>query len=285
MTSDARHNALLAAGIVSGTMLLIGFLTTIINTATAGEAAGALGSVLGGGIGAVGAALAVALTLRGERTEERRKQQEREIQQINAVIAGIAFNLEVLLHLAHDYLLPHREQSYAVYKAYHEAAGDADRAKQLVASLSNYPALNTKCPEISFFECDFWKELPFIVEKDPEILKQSGWLISFAKEIRNHIAQRNGIIDDTISLLQQESGLPFPVFGSMVQRHASIGNAECVTALQLFKKLLDMAKSLQSLDDKAKKVTPPPPLHGVITKLEEIADTLNARQPGPPGFP
>jgi Na+/serine symporter len=116
MTSDARHNALLALGIVFGTALLIGFLSTIINTATAGEAAGALGSVFGGAIGAVGAALAVALSLRGERIEERRKQQEREIQQINAVIVGIGFNLEVLLQLPHDYLLPHREQSYEVFK-------------------------------------------------------------------------------------------------------------------------------------------------------------------------
>ena len=145
--------------------------------------------------------------------------------------------------------------------------------------------MNTKCPEISFFECDFWKELPFIVEKDPEILKQSGWLTSFAKELRNHIAQRNSMLDYTMSLLHQDGGLRFPVFGSIVQRHASIANAECMTTLQLFEKLLDIAKSLQSLDERAKKVTPPAPLQGVIAKLEEVAITLGARQPGPPEFP
>jgi hypothetical protein len=112
-----------------------------------------------------------------------------------------------------------------------------------VASLNEYPALNTKCPEISFFECDFWKDLPFIVEKNPEILKKSGWLMSFAKEIRNNIAQRNGIIDDRVALSHQESGLNFRVFGSMVQKHASIANAECMTALQLFITLLDIVSA------------------------------------------
>jgi hypothetical protein len=106
--------------------------------------------------------------------------------------------------------------------------------------------------------------------------------MSFAKEIGNHIGERNGIIDYTVRLLHQEGGLRFPVFGSIVQRHASIANAECMTAFQLLQKLLEMAKSLQSLDDKAVKVTPPPTWQGVMTKLEEIADTLHARQPGPP---
>ena len=269
MKADPRQNLLLAIAIVVGTPLLIGFLTVLVNSNTS-EAAGALGSVLGGVIGAVGAALAVALTLRGERTEERRKQQEREIEQINAVIAGVAFNIEILLHIVHDYVLPHHNESHAVYKAYREVKGDIERAKRFVASLNDYPALNTKCPEIHFFECDFWKELPFIVEKDAEILKQSGWLLSLAKEMINHIRQRNYNIDAAIQLMNQHDGLRFPVAGSIVQRHTSIANAECATAWQLFTKLLDMAKSLQGVNDRARKLIPPPPLQGVMTKLEEI---------------
>src|SRR6266851_4126417 len=70
MMSDARQNRPLALGIIIATPLLIGFLTAVVNSKP-GEIAGALGSVLGGVIGAGGAALAVALTLLGERAEEK----------------------------------------------------------------------------------------------------------------------------------------------------------------------------------------------------------------------
>jgi hypothetical protein len=77
MKSDARYNLLIGLGLAFGTGLLIAFLTTIIN-AHPGEAAGALGSVVGGGVGAGGAALAVLLTFSRERAEERRKEEERQ---------------------------------------------------------------------------------------------------------------------------------------------------------------------------------------------------------------
>jgi len=139
--SPARQNRLLALALIVGVPLLISFLTALLNSKS-GEVAAALGSVLGGVIGAGGAALAVALALLGERGEERRKQQEREIQQINAVIAGIAFNLEALLHLAHDYILPHYEESHAVYQSYCKTEGDIARARQLIASINDHPPLN-----------------------------------------------------------------------------------------------------------------------------------------------
>ena|SRR5215472_9860296 len=113
--SDARKNRLLALAIIVAVPLLIGFVTALVNSKP-GEIVGALGSVIGGVIGAGGAALAVALTLLGERSEERRRQQEREIQQINAVIAGVVFNIEVLLHVVYDHVLPHYEQSRGAYK-------------------------------------------------------------------------------------------------------------------------------------------------------------------------
>lgn len=90
LKADTRQNLFLAIGIAVGIPAVIGFLTVLIGS-SAGEIAGALGSVLGGIIGAGGAGLAVALTLSGERDEEKRKDEERQIQQINGVIAGIGF--------------------------------------------------------------------------------------------------------------------------------------------------------------------------------------------------
>jgi hypothetical protein len=268
--SNARQNRLLALGIIVAVPLLIGFVTALVNSKS-GEIVGALGSVIGGVIGAGGAALAVALTLLGERREERRRQEEREIQQINAVLAGVVFNIELLLHIVYDHTLPHFEQSHAAYKAFLDVQGDTDRAKRFLASLNGYPALNTRCPEIVFFECNFWEKLPFIVEQEPEVLKQSGWLVNLAAEMIDHIRQRNSNIYATITLMnQQEGSLGFYVVGTIVQRHASIANAECAASLQLFNKLIEMTESLQRLDERTKKVTLPTPLEGAIRRLKEI---------------
>jgi hypothetical protein len=43
------------------------------------------------------------------------------------------------------------------------------------------------CPEMRFVEWDFFRELPFLIEKDPELLKQAGWLLRLAREINKTI--------------------------------------------------------------------------------------------------
>jgi hypothetical protein len=106
------------------------------------------------------------------------EKQNRELQQINGVIAGIAFNIETLLHLVMQNILPHYRQSHAAYKAlYAVPPDDGESMARFAISLHQYPALMMTCPELHFIECDFWKEIPFIIEKDPELIKQSGWLI------------------------------------------------------------------------------------------------------------
>jgi hypothetical protein len=65
-----RAKVLIAIALVGGAIIILGFLTAL-GFSTAGEVAGALGSVIGGTIGAGGAALAVYLTLLGQRDEDR----------------------------------------------------------------------------------------------------------------------------------------------------------------------------------------------------------------------
>ncbi len=277
MTSDARHNTLLGVGIIFGTGLLIGFLTTLINSKT-GEAAGALGSVLGGVTGAVGAALAVALTLSGERAEERRQKQEKEIRQINAVIAGIGFNIEILLHIVTQNILPHYTQSHIAYKALQGTKGDVDRMTEFANSLHTYHALIMTCPELYFIEFDFWRELLFIVERDANVLKQSGWLVAGAHQIKNLTLQRNRNIEFDLHLRNQQGGkLNYYALESMLQRHVTIANAECITAGKLFYVLRDMAKKLERINDQAQgqKLILPPGLDDAMKELKQILDLIN----------
>jgi hypothetical protein len=278
MTPDARYNLLVGLGLAVGTALFIAFLTTIIN-AHAGEAAGALGSIVGGGVGAGGAALAVLLAFSRERAEERRKDEERQIRQINAVIAGIAFNIEMLLHIVVPNILPHHKLSYSAYLGLQSAKGDDDRMNSFFSRV-----LFMTCPELYFIEFDFWRELLFIVERDANLLNQSGWLTALARQIQSQTLQRNQNIDHGTRLTDQQGGkLSYYVLENILQRHVSIANAECITAWSLFKVLLEMAHSLEVINDKekGKKLIRPAGLDAAMKELKQIVDQVG----GPPFTP
>src|SRR6266403_4273387 len=114
-----------------------------------------------------------------------REKLEKEVSQINIAISGISYNIEVLLHVVSDYIIPHYDESHIVFAALEEAQEDRQKLQQLATSFSspNYPALRKTCPELVFIEWDFFKEVPFIVEKDPELLKNTGWVRSQSHEI------------------------------------------------------------------------------------------------------
>jgi hypothetical protein len=40
-----------------------------------------------------------------------------------------------------------------------------------------------RCPDPYFIEVELFKEIPFIVAKDPNLLKLSGWILTFANGI------------------------------------------------------------------------------------------------------
>jgi hypothetical protein len=95
MDDDSKNNILLGAGIVVGTIFIIIFGVNLLNTKSAGEIAGAVGSVLGGTIGAVGAAVAVALTLRGQRTEETQMVSDAVYREVTAFTTYILSNIDL----------------------------------------------------------------------------------------------------------------------------------------------------------------------------------------------
>jgi hypothetical protein len=213
------------------------------------------------------------------------EEQYREVQQINGVIASIGFNVETLLHLVMQNILPHQRQSHAAYNALLSLRGDDERIKRFAISLHQYPALMMTCPDMHFIECDFWKELPFIIEKDSELVKQSGWLISHVREIQNVTTQRNKI-DAARELASKQGGaLSYYVLDSVLQVQASVSNAECVTALEFFRTLLTMAKNLELINSKYKiqgkksRLIPPPPLQDAMKELTTISQQVIPEMP------
>jgi hypothetical protein len=219
--------------------------------------------------------------------KERTEKQRREVVQIKIAFAGIAFNIESMLHAVFKNLLPHHEQSHPAYQELQTTKGDGDRISQFRISLQEYPALMMTCPEMHFVEWDFFKELPFLVEKDLELLKQAGWLLRRAREINKAISDRNNFIQAAINLTSNQGGrLNFYQLDGILQRQLSVSTAECVTALEFFSMLLDTAKRLEAISGTYKipgaqtKLIPPEPLAEAMRKLAQIHKEAIQQMPG-----
>ena len=203
--------------------------------------------------------------------------QKREITQINVAITGMGYNIETLLHSTIQYILPHHNESHLVYTALNRACGNPQQIAQLVMSISTYRALVTTCPEIHLIEWDFFRETPFIVEKDPELLKQTGWLISQSRELATAIKNRNHHLFDARNITTQQGGLQTSQFQSILHLQTTVADAECVIALQLFELFLDIVRRLEAINETYKiqarksKLTVAKPLHDVMDQLREIA--------------
>jgi hypothetical protein len=214
------------------------------------------------------------------------EQQRHELAQINVEIAGIAFNIESFLHAVFQNILPHHEQSCIAYQELQTTKGDGERISQFAISLHKYPALMMTCPEMHFVEWDFFRELPFLVEKDPELLKQAGWLLRRAREINKNITDRNQYIQEAMSRSASQRGLNFYKLDGILQLQVSISNAECMTVLEFFGVLLDIVKRLETIcgtytvPGKRTRLTPPEPLVEVMARLSDIHSQAAAQMPG-----
>jgi hypothetical protein len=147
----------------------------------------------------------------------------------------------------------------------------------------------TTCPEIHFREWDFFKDLPFIAEKDPELLQQTGWLIDQSRALVAAIKTRNSRIEAVNTTTAQQGGLKFAEFENILHLQLSIAKAECVISLQLFELLLDIEKRLEAINNayqtKARKIklTMPKSLGPVMAQLREIVKQRdNAAATHPP---
>ena len=221
------------------------------------------------------------LRRRKEKENATRGKQEHEIQLINSVISRIVFNIERLLHIASQNIIPHYKDSHIVYAKVQDARENNDRLDKIMRSLYKYPALFMTCPKMCLIQCDFSSELPFIIERDPELVKHSGWLIAGAFEIEDATAWRNRNIEGATNVANfREGAHNLYSFQSAVQMQASIANTECVVSSQLFEVLIRLGRGLKKINDsyiipaKKSKFTPPTTLSEIMTELKKISDKI-----------
>jgi hypothetical protein len=171
-----------------------------------------------------------------ERNKVELERDKKELNQINIATVAIAYNIEALIHLVMQNILPHHSQSVAAFQALQETTKEPEKIKQFALTLYIYPALMMTSPDVNFIELDFLERLPFLIEKDPQLLQQAGWIGNLVRSLRNAIAERNKLIESArLAATQGGGGLNFYQLDSILQLQTSVAVSECVSALQLFK--------------------------------------------------
>ncbi len=221
-----------------------------------------------------------------EQKKRARENLEKEVSQINVAVIGIAYNIETLVHIVFQNILPHYKQSHAAYKALHQVKSDSNKLTEFFISLHKYPALLMTSPEIYFVEVDFFREMPFIAEKDPNLVKDAGWLVGRTKEMNNTLRDRNRYIEAARGATFGQGGaLNFWQLDSILQTMTSISNKECMISLEFFELFLRIGQQLEALnetykiDAKKSKLIPPKPLADAMEQLREIAEPLKKAMP------
>ncbi len=213
-----------------------------------------------------------------------REREEKELSQLNVVSTAMAFNTESLQHLAMLQVLPHHRDSHAA-KAIFSQVITAEQAGNFGRVMSQrFPCMITRCPEPYFIEVDLFKEIPFVLAQDPELLKLSGWMTTFIRELKNNLNDRN----ESIGKGGDANGLDFPQLRELVRVQAMIGDTEAVHCFQLIQQTQAVCRKLRTVVEKYKhvpgphlKVEPPEIMQETVKQLELIAKAIVPDWPPP----
>lgn len=228
--------------------------------------------------------LATALLLdwlknRRENRKSIRERLEKELAQLSGANTAIAFNIEALIHSVMQQILPHHKQSHAACTAIEALNGDSNRLQQINDLLhSEFRPMLTRCPEPYLEDVNLSKDLPFLIAKDPGLIKLSGWIITYTRNLKAILNDRNKLIDIT-TIENAKDGLDLPDLERQIATQATIADVEVVNAYQLFLLLKEASKKIENIiTSEYKGVVGPklkvelPEVFGnVMTDLESIA--------------
>ena len=150
---------------------------------------------------------------------------------------------------------------------------------------SELTAMMMRCPEPYFIDLEFSKDLPFVLAKDPELLKRSGWMVSYTRALKELLSERNKHIDIAANTNAAES-LDFQVLEEQIRVQAHIANGEVINSLMLFQQFVAICKKLKTITESYKKelgvrltVGFPTPLANTMRELRRIAEAVSPEFP------
>jgi len=222
------------------------------------------------------ALLAAFLTLTIQSRKAYRERQEKELMQLNGVASAMGYNMGALLHIVMQQILPHHEQSHAAQTALRGSEGNEAQLRMFIETMHlKYPAMMTRCPEPYFIDLEFFKDIPFVVEKDPEILERSGWMVFYTRALKELISEQNKRIDIAAS-----TSLDFEVLEEQIRVQAHVADGEIINSLMLFEQFIAICEKLKKITKGYKKkfglrlaVGFPAPLDDTMDKLRTAAQS------------
>jgi hypothetical protein len=210
------------------------------------------------------------LKTRRENQKLSRERQEKELTQLNVVATAMGYNVEVLLHIVMQQILPHREQSHAAAAALRAVENNAAQLRAFGESMhSKFTHMTTRCPEPYFIELEYFKEIPFVLAKDPELLKLSGWMVNYTRALKDILSERNKRIDANVA-----EGLDIQALEEQIRIQAHIGDTEVINSLMLFEQFqaIKIMEGYKNVSGVRLKVVDPEPLDRVLRDLRRIAE-------------
>jgi len=131
-------------------------------------------------------------------------------------------------------------------------------------------------PPLSFLDHDFLSKLPFVVEKEPELLGQANWLTHLSQSLQKLLQDRNRQIEEarseefTVDRIQAIIGA--------IEVQAERAKSECTTILQAIELIPMMAQTLERIGSsykdagQPKKLVLPQATHDAIKRLRAICE-------------
>lgn len=230
-------------------------------------------------LGLATALLLDCLKTRRELRKGVRERLENELALLSGANTAIAFNIEALTHTVMQQILPHHEQSHAACAAIEALDGDPSRLKQFDELLhSEFQPMMKRCPEPYLDDINLSKDLPFLIAKDPRLIMLSGWIITYTRNLKAILNDRNKLID-LATIENPKDGPDLPSLGRQIATQATVADVEVVNAYQLFLLFRDASQKIENIIGTEYKnvigpklkVQPPEVFGTLMTELERIA--------------
>jgi hypothetical protein len=161
-----------------------------------------------------------------------------------------------------------------------------EQANEFVETLqSEFTAIMTRCPELYFIDLEFFENIPFVMEKNSELLKRSGWVVSYTRMLKEILSERNKRIDMATSTNNTSD---LQLVGEQIRIQAHIADGEVINSLLLFRQFIYIRKQLEKIikiypEKLGKRFVPgfPAALAGTMRDLRLIAEVVARGFPPP----
>ena len=199
---------------------------------------------------------------------------------------AIGYNLEILLHIVMQMIFPHYQDSHAAASALRGAMDKPNGVYEFFATMnSKYKGMMTRCPKPYFINIDFFKDIPFVLAKDPELLKRSGWMVSYIRALKELLIERNRRIEMAASA-DVTKRVDVSLLEEQVRVQAHLADNAIVNSYMLFEQVIAISKKLNTITESyPKKLGPrltisfPEVLEEVMLKLRRIAEGVHSEMP------